>query len=219
MKLYLDIETASPSQINQALIDNIRDNMRPDGRASDAEASKVKKFMALMEDSPLEPLLAQVIAVNYAINDAEPVCLLNEEGNEETLINQLAGDIRAAQVGEDDFFISIVTFNGKSFDIPLLRIRAAKYGIEIPGFPWDNNKYDQSNHFDVRAALTNFDQYGRGTEDQWCLFFGIALGDNRSKGSDIPLLWEDKKFDVIRQKGITDILLLRSLFLKIEKYT
>jgi predicted PolB exonuclease-like 3'-5' exonuclease len=59
---------------------------------------------------------------------------------------------------------TLVSFNGRTFDIPLLELAAFRYGISVPA--WFNfgdraydqkrNRYNQSAHFDLHDVLTNF---------------------------------------------------------------
>jgi hypothetical protein len=59
---------------------------------------------------------------------------------------------------------TLVSFNGRAFDIPLLELAAFRYGIGIPA--WFNlgdrtydqkrNRYNQAAHFDLHDILTNF---------------------------------------------------------------
>ncbi len=59
---------------------------------------------------------------------------------------------------------TLISFNGRSFDIPLMELAAFRYGIGIPA--WFNlhdrtydqkrNRYNQGAHFDLHDVLTNF---------------------------------------------------------------
>ncbi len=59
---------------------------------------------------------------------------------------------------------TLISFNGRSFDIPLMELAAFRYGIAIPA--WFNlhdrtydqkrNRYNQGAHFDLHDVLTNF---------------------------------------------------------------
>lgn len=59
---------------------------------------------------------------------------------------------------------TLVTFNGRTFDIPLLELAAFRYGISVPDWfntqlkSWDQyrNRYNQNAHFDLQELLTNF---------------------------------------------------------------
>jgi predicted PolB exonuclease-like 3'-5' exonuclease len=59
---------------------------------------------------------------------------------------------------------TLVTFNGRSFDIPLMELSAFRYGVSIPS--WFNlfdksyeqyrNRYNIHSHLDLHEILTNF---------------------------------------------------------------
>ena len=59
---------------------------------------------------------------------------------------------------------TLVTFNGRVFDVPLLELAAFRYGLSLPG--WFNsqaktydqrrNRYNQTAHLDLYDVLTNF---------------------------------------------------------------
>jgi predicted PolB exonuclease-like 3'-5' exonuclease len=55
-----------------------------------------------------------------------------------------------------------VTFNGRSFDIPLMELAAFRYGISLPkwfrgeGYKALRNRFNTSAHLDLQDVLTNF---------------------------------------------------------------
>ncbi len=59
---------------------------------------------------------------------------------------------------------TLVTFNGRSFDVPLMELAAFRYGIKLPS--WFNmqasayqqhrNRYNLNSHLDLHEFLTNF---------------------------------------------------------------
>jgi predicted PolB exonuclease-like 3'-5' exonuclease len=59
---------------------------------------------------------------------------------------------------------TLISFNGRSFDLPLLELAAFRFGISLPG--WMNskgpsyqqprNRYNPESHFDLQDALTNY---------------------------------------------------------------
>lgn len=59
---------------------------------------------------------------------------------------------------------TLVTFNGRSFDLPLLELAAFRYGISVPN--WFNisdrtyqqyrNRYNLQSHIDLHEVLTNY---------------------------------------------------------------
>ncbi|MGV3606278.1 MAG: 3'-5' exonuclease [Planctomycetaceae bacterium] len=59
---------------------------------------------------------------------------------------------------------TLVSFNGRTFDLPLLELAAFRYGISIPGwfhlsgkqYEQPRNRYNIDAHFDLHDLLTNF---------------------------------------------------------------
>ena len=59
---------------------------------------------------------------------------------------------------------TLVSFNGRTFDLPLLELAAFRYGIAVPGwfnlsaksFEQPRNRYNLDAHFDLQELLTNF---------------------------------------------------------------
>jgi hypothetical protein len=59
---------------------------------------------------------------------------------------------------------TLVSFNGRAFDIPLMELAAFRYGISVPAWfdtsqrNWDQprNRYNTSSHFDLHELLVNF---------------------------------------------------------------
>ncbi len=59
---------------------------------------------------------------------------------------------------------TLVTFNGRSFDLPLMELAAFRYGISVPtwfaesGKSWDQprNRYNVQSHLDLHELLVNF---------------------------------------------------------------
>ena len=59
---------------------------------------------------------------------------------------------------------TLVSFNGRGFDIPLLELAAFRYGLQIPGwfqtkakaYEQPRNRYNTRSHIDLCEALTNY---------------------------------------------------------------
>src|SRR6056297_2837782 len=55
-----------------------------------------------------------------------------------------------------------VTFNGRSFDIPIMEMSAFRYGIPLPtwftgdGYKSPRNRFNANAHLDLQELLTNF---------------------------------------------------------------
>ena len=59
---------------------------------------------------------------------------------------------------------TLVSFNGRTFDVPLMELSAFRFGVSIPEwfnlndrtYEQNRNRYNQSAHFDLQDVLTNF---------------------------------------------------------------
>ena len=59
---------------------------------------------------------------------------------------------------------TLVSFNGRTFDVPLLELAAFRYGISVPNwfaegakaYEAPRNRYNASSHLDLQDMLTNF---------------------------------------------------------------
>ena len=59
---------------------------------------------------------------------------------------------------------TLVSFNGRTFDLPLLELAAFRYGLSVPGwfnltaksFEQARNRYNLEAHIDLQELLTNF---------------------------------------------------------------
>ncbi len=62
------------------------------------------------------------------------------------------------------FELSLVSFNGRTFDIPMLELAAFRYGIGIgewmynkgPSYEHPRNRYNSAVHIDLQEVMTNF---------------------------------------------------------------
>jgi len=206
--LYLDIETAGDDKLSPELTESLKASVKPDARAKDSEASRQAKWMDMLEDAPLSPLMNRVIAIGYAVEVEDKIatgCIIDE--NEKLILDQFLAVVQSTLPTK------VITFNGYNFDLPNLRIAFMRHGLQ---FPIRNvSKYDTNYHIDLRQVLTNYDQYGKGTQSQWCLRLGIPVTNTDIKGSDIPGLWKDRNFNAIKDKCLDDISLLIQLAKKV----
>jgi len=106
---------------------------------------------------------------------------------------------------------TIVTFNGHSFDLPLLLRRSWYHGIK-PSKRIDMRKYQTGNHIDVRMVLANWDSYARGNLD---LYGNLKLGIGKTEGIDgsqVQGFWDRGEYDAIKRYCEDDCLLTWRLF-------
>ena len=105
----------------------------------------------------------------------------------------------------------LVTFNGLTFDLPFLHVRAAILGVAIPYQPGVVlRRYVTQPHADLRAVLTNWDHKTTGTLHEWAHAFGIPVTDETS-GADIGAMVEQGDVDGIRAHCASDLQLTAML--------
>jgi len=109
-----------------------------------------------------------------------------------------------------------VSYNGKSFDAPVMETWGHRLGVPMPiwfggGFdvkPWDDprNKILSSPHLDLMAFLSppQFTPAG-GSLSYWSRTFGLP-GKLGISGADTAQLWADGKVDEVEDYCLTDCL-------------
>jgi predicted PolB exonuclease-like 3'-5' exonuclease len=112
----------------------------------------------------------------------------------------------------------IVTFNGWSFDLPLLLRRSWYHGI-MPTKQISMKKYDiGGNHIDVRMVLGNWDSYARGNLD---LYANLKLGARKTDGIDgsqVQGLWDRGEFAKVHEYCRQDCKITWDLYESLKGY-
>ena len=119
----------------------------------------------------------------------------------------------------------LVSFNGKTFDLPVLKYRAIKYGIAAPwlyklGDKWNNysQRYSLDWHCDLIDAFSDFGASARVKMDELCVLLGLP-GKNNIDGSQVSNLFDAKKIDEIRNYCETDVINTYMLYLHYQHHT
>jgi len=122
----------------------------------------------------------------------------------------------------------LVSFNGRSFDIPLILLRSLRYNIQATAYfekdnaalnktKWENyrQRYSEEFHTDLLDSLSNFGA-ARGLKlDEVCKMANIP-GKYEVSGDDVLGLYSAGDFDKISEYCQSDCLNTYWLFLKYE---
>jgi len=122
----------------------------------------------------------------------------------------------------------LVSFNGRSFDMPMLLVRAMKYSLTVPAYfetnntelnktKWDNYRYRFSDRFHVDLC-DHISEFGavRGMKlDLLCTMMGIP-GKFDISGDQVYKLFFDGQIDTIKEYCQSDVLNTYWLYLKYE---
>ncbi len=119
---------------------------------------------------------------------------------------------------------TLVTFNGRGFDLPVLETRALKYGFSLPRYfaagqiknTYRGSRYSDIYHLDLCDFLSNFGAvYRRGSLDLLAKLIGLP-GKYTIAGEDVEYLYRQERHKEINQYCVTDVLQTYFLFLRIE---
>jgi 3'-5' exonuclease len=113
----------------------------------------------------------------------------------------------------------LVSFNGRSFDMPVLKYRAMKHDIAVPflykmGDKWNsyNSRYSLDWHCDLLEAVSDFNASGKVRLNDVCAILGYP-GKIDVDGSAVFTLYDEGKVAEIRDYCETDVLNTYLLYL------
>jgi predicted PolB exonuclease-like 3'-5' exonuclease len=113
---------------------------------------------------------------------------------------------------------TLVTFNGRGFDMPVLELAALKYGIPAPTY-WNSKyryRYDDTRHYDVYDVLCNNGAVQlRGGLNVVAALLGYRGKDGMS-GSDVQRAWEQGQHADIAAYCRRDVVTTYAVWLKLE---
>ena len=114
----------------------------------------------------------------------------------------------------------LVTFNGRGFDLPVLKYRALKFGVSAPWLSqgegkWDNygQRYAVNWHLDLMDALSEFGASKAASLDEICALLGIP-GKLGMDGSQVKGAIEADRIEDVRNYCEMDVLSTYLVFLR-----
>jgi predicted PolB exonuclease-like 3'-5' exonuclease len=120
---------------------------------------------------------------------------------------------------------TLITFNGRGFDLPVLETRALKYGISLPRYfangqssknTYRGSRYSDAYHIDLCDFLSNFGAaYRRNSLNVLAKLIGLP-GKYTIAGEDVEYLYRQGRLKEINQYCMTDVLQTYLLFLRVE---
>jgi len=118
----------------------------------------------------------------------------------------------------EQFRGTLVSFNGRGFDLPVLELAALRHGCRIPryfkgGFRY---RYSDEDHYDLYDFLTNTGMYTvRGGFHLLANLIGLP-GKGDVAGADVQGLWEAGRLSDIQAYCRRDVIQSYFLFLRME---
>jgi predicted PolB exonuclease-like 3'-5' exonuclease len=148
---------------------------------------------------------------NYALRSVDSLAL--DDYSEEKLVREFWSRV-------ERFKGSLVTFNGRHFDLPVLELAALRYGIAAPNYFAEPNsphyRYSDARHLDLYDFLTNRGAVRlRGGLDLLLKMIGMP-GKGAIEGARVQELYEAGRMDEIHRYCRSDVIQTYFLLLRVE---
>ncbi len=118
----------------------------------------------------------------------------------------------------------LVSYNGRGFDLPVLKYRAMKHGISAPwlhqgGDKWNSytSRYSSDWHCDLLEVLSEYGGSARVKLDEVCSVMGFP-GKFGVDGSQVATMYDDGKIQEIRDYCETDVLNTYLVYLRLMQH-
>ncbi len=216
MTLYaLDIETVGnlteDSPLTVALLEKARSKIKlQKSKAVNPKPETLAKYEAdylegirsveatLYEKAPLSPITGRVASVTIGVHekgDAYINCIVNRN-DERSVLEQFAAWYGGSTTSKD----KLVTFNGRTFDIPFLGVRFMSHKI-YPAMPWPRPR-DWDRVVDVRDFFG--DQTGK--LDDYLMAMGIA--PKVASGAEVETMTDEEieKYTVAEMESFLEMM-------------
>jgi DNA polymerase elongation subunit (family B) len=187
-----------------------------DETAKDNKRAEIKQFMSLW------PFTSQVVCI--AMLNAETQCGqtlfvaedFDETGEENAPVKFIScadeKELLAQFWDAAKKFNSVVTFNGRGFDVPFLYLRSAILNVPISKKSWLGYRYATDPHCDLAEQFTFYSVSGRDGAarrfnlDFYCKAFGIESPKSHGvTGMDVGTLLAAGKFRDIAEYCLRDV--------------
>lgn len=224
--IVFDIETVPDAAAARRLL-GLHD-LR-DAEARDALSDYFLEKTEGRNDFPRQPF-HQVAAISYAQLVFEP-----GESGAELVIRRVAsgGDAKSSERELLEGFFGLidkraprlVSFNGRGFDVPVLKYRAMVHSLSCPrwfseGDKWNNYdaRYSGEYHVDLLEVLSDYGASARCSMHEVATAFGVP-GKLETAGDDVRGMFEDGQVEAIRNYCETDVCTTLLIFLRWQLFS
>lgn len=145
------------------------------------------------------------------LTQVETLC--DDDYSEEAIVRDFWGRV-------ERFNGTLVSFNGRNFDLPVLELHALRYGCQAPRYfnqrYGHRYRYSEEGHYDLYEFLSNNGVHRiRGGFDLLSKLIG-GRGKGDIDGSMVQALWEDNRLADIHRYCREDVIQTYFLFLRVE---
>ncbi|HXH10774.1 MAG TPA: ribonuclease H-like domain-containing protein [Alphaproteobacteria bacterium] len=116
---------------------------------------------------------------------------------------------------------TLVTWNGRAFDLPVLELHAIRLGIQAPRYYNEKYgaryRYSDDGHYDLYDWVTNFGvTYFRGGLDTISKIIGLPGKVGEIRGDSVQRAWEEGRIEEIKRYCRRDVVETYGIMLRIE---
>lgn len=119
---------------------------------------------------------------------------------------------------------TFVTFNGRTYDLPVMEMAAFRFGISLPAwfnvdsrsFEQCRNRYNQESHLDLQELLTNYGSFRLSGGLNLLANLITKPGKSGIDGSQVQSLYDEGRADLINNYCRCDVLDTYFVFLRCQ---
>lgn len=119
---------------------------------------------------------------------------------------------------------TLVTFNGRTYDVPVMEMAAFRFGISLPAwfnvesrsFEQCRNRYNQDSHLDLQELLTNYGAFRLSGGLNLLANLIHKPGKSGIDGSQVQTLFDEGRSDLINDYCRCDVLDTYFVFLRCQ---
>ena len=160
----------------------------------ESAADRYEEYRGVFPKSKKKPgihaIISRVVAIGYDLGGYQKVIM----GEEEAILKEFADLLNEHRTA------TLVGYNIKNFDIPLLQLRAAKYGIKL--YLPDRRSQRICDLFDILGGKWQTDVSACSLSELHWFLYGAGKQTN---GCDIAKMWEDHDLEGIHFHCLEDI--------------
>lgn len=210
-KIYFDIETFGNKPDESDLVVNMEDIKVPAQykKPESIEQYIQSEYQKMLDSAPkrldekwrknaLDPYNCQVICIGLKVNDEPSFCLMDD--NEFSLMSKFQSFLSSYHRGR----YMTIGWNSLDFDVPILYLRAAKYGLKNLVMSLPRNNRDVL-HVDLSRSMIPTVYNSKCSLSNACKFFGIQGKMDCMDGSKVHDLWINGEKDIISKYCASDV--------------
>lgn len=110
----------------------------------------------------------------------------------------------------------LVTYNGRTFDLPVISLRALKHGVPMSWYFTGRGyryRFSEEGHYDLMDQLSDYGAARGASLDVMCRLMGLP-GKLETSGGDVGKLYEKGEMDRIETYCLQDVIQTAFLFLR-----